>query len=371
MNKIFTLSVSAVMALGAAAAGPGSLKIIIPEGTEEIAVTQAVIADMFGQSRPDPDTIDVKGQTVMELPLDADDAMAVMVRKVVRPVNGVMPAVSMRPSVIYAAPGDELTVDLREELQPVSGSALMDGITSWTAVSDSIISSFNALPDSLKQSRQPAMVDDFNARAAALAAANADNALGVYMTGQILDMEAMAAAYDALTADAATSILAPMYERISRNIERQRARAKAAESIKEGLPAPGFTLPDPEGKNVSLSDFKGKWVMLDFWGSWCGWCIKGIPQMKEQWEAMKAAGNVVYLSIDCGDTRDKWLDALKKYELPWVNVWSDPQAAQQVSAVYAIEGYPTKMVIDPEGKIALIVVGEDPSFYDRFREVMK
>lgn len=370
MTKIFTLLAAAFAAAAAMAAGPGSLKIIIPDGTDEIAVTQAVIADMFGQSRPAPDTIDVKGRTELELPLDPDEAMAFMVRKVARPVNGVMPAVSMRPSVIYAAPGDELTVDLREELQPVSGSALMDGITSWTAVSDSIISGFNALPDSLKESRQEALVADYNARAAALAASNADNALGVYMTGQILDQEAMAEAYAALTADAATSILAPMYERIGKNIERQRARAAAAEKVKEGMAAPEFALPDPEGKTVSLGDFKGKWVMLDFWGSWCGWCIKGIPQMKEEWAKMKDS-NVVYLSIDCGDTRDKWLGALKQYELPWVNVWSDPDAAEQVSTLYAIEGFPTKFVIDPEGKIALKVVGEDPSFYDRFREAMK
>lgn len=50
--------------------------------------------------------------------------------------------------------------------------------------------------------------------------------------------------------------------------------------MKPGNLAPEFTLKDLDGKNFDLSSLRGKYVVLDFWGSWCGWCIKGIPEMK-------------------------------------------------------------------------------------------
>ena len=55
----------------------------------------------------------------------------------------------------------------------------------------------------------------------------------------------------------------------------------ASQSIAEGQMAPDFTLKDLQGNDLSLSSLRGKYVVLDFWGSWCGWCIKGIPDMKE------------------------------------------------------------------------------------------
>ncbi|MDE6279900.1 MAG: TlpA family protein disulfide reductase [Paramuribaculum sp.] len=149
-----------------------------------------------------------------------------------------------------------------------------------------------------------------------------------------------------------------------------REREAAKEKIKVGEPAPAFTLMDENGKPVSLSDFKGKWVMLDFWGTWCGWCVKGIPQMKEEYA--KAGDNVVYVSIACNDPKDKWLEAIKKYEMNWVNLYSDNDtpAAEKVQTLYAIEGFPTKFLIDPEGNFAHICVGEQPSFYDDINAII-
>ncbi len=54
-----------------------------------------------------------------------------------------------------------------------------------------------------------------------------------------------------------------------------------SETTTERVAAPEFTLEDINGKNFSLSDLKGKWVILDFWGSWCHWCMKGFPALKE------------------------------------------------------------------------------------------
>lgn len=371
MNKIVALAAGLAVAATAAAQTEGSIKIIIPEGTQEIAVAQIPIDEMYSGAHINADTIDVTGQTVYELPLDPDEAMAVVVRKVARPAaDGSIPAADMRVPVIYAAPGETLTLDFTTPIVDMKGSPLMEAIGKNHAEAMKAYKELMALGENATEEQQRAVIDNLNADMAATAAANPENAIGVYFTNMISDPELKARTYALLGAGAKTSILAPMYNQIGKDIERQRARAAAAEKVKVGLEAPAFTLPDADGKEVSLADFKGKWVMLDFWGTWCGWCIKGIPQMKEEWEQLKDR-NMVFLSVACGDPKEKWLDALKKYELSWVNVWNDPQASVQVSSLYAVSGFPTKMVVDPEGKIALIVVGEDPSFYDQVKALLK
>lgn len=131
--------------------------------------------------------------------------------------------------------------------------------------------------------------------------------------------------------------------------------------------APDFTLNDINGNPLSLSSLKGKYVVLDFWGSWCGWCIKGIPQMKEYYA--KYAGKFEILGIDCNDPVEKWKEAVKKYELPWLHVYCTSEST--VLADYAIQGFPTKIVVGPDGNIVKTIVGEDPAFYEFLDELFK
>lgn len=138
-------------------------------------------------------------------------------------------------------------------------------------------------------------------------------------------------------------------------LEREAAKKKTA----EGNVAPDFTLKSIDGKNISLSSLKGKVVVLDFWGSWCGWCIKGMPKMKEYYAKYK--GKLEILGIDCNDTEQKWRDAVKKHELPWLHVRNEGNP--DVTVLYGISGFPTKIVIDAEGKISKVVVGESEDFY--------
>lgn len=123
--------------------------------------------------------------------------------------------------------------------------------------------------------------------------------------------------------------------------------------------APDFTLKDIDGKDLSLKDLRGKYVVLDFWGSWCIWCIRGIPEMKNYYN--KYAGKFEILGIDCNDTEQKWKDAVKEHQLPWKHVYCPRNS--DVLAKYQIQGFPTKIVVDPEGKIIKTVIGEDPEFY--------
>jgi thiol-disulfide isomerase/thioredoxin len=134
-----------------------------------------------------------------------------------------------------------------------------------------------------------------------------------------------------------------------------------------GNAAPDFTLNDLSGKPLTLSSLRGKYVILDFWGSWCVWCIKGIPQMKEYYQ--KYAGKFEILGIDCNDTEAKWKAAVEKYELPWLHVYNPRDS--KVLEQYEIQGFPTKIIIGPDGNIVKTIIGEDPAFYTFLDELFK
>lgn len=142
--------------------------------------------------------------------------------------------------------------------------------------------------------------------------------------------------------------------------------AKTLKALTKGSYAPSFTLPDINGKNLSLSDFKGKYIVLDFWCTWSGSCIKGFPKLKEYYTKYK--DKIEFIGIDCLDDIEPWKKATVKYELDWINLYSKDEV---LTDNYGITGYPTKFIIDKEGKIVLKSSGEDQEFYDTLDELFK
>ena len=184
------------------------------------------------------------------------------------------------------------------------------------------------------------------------------------------DVEFLEPAVALLTERARGSVAANLYSK-----KLKKAQYEAAEYAKrfalQGETAPDFTLKDINGKPLALSSLRGKWVILDFWGSWCGWCIKGMPKMKEYYA--KYNGKFEIVGLDCFDTDEKWKDAVKENELPWIHVYFDKDDKNSDNPIedYNVQGFPTKVVIDPEGQVTKIIVGEDPAFYDYLDEVLK
>lgn len=168
------------------------------------------------------------------------------------------------------------------------------------------------------------------------------------------------AAYQLFTDMAKKGDMAGYFESIKKQMEREAVREKAVKKVFPGTPAPEFTLNDINGKPLALSMLKGKYVVLDFWGSWCSWCIKGMPKMKEYYA--KYQGKLEILGIDCNDTEEKWKEAVKKHEIPWLHVYN-PRGSSLVDE-YAVKGFPTKIIVNPKGKIDKIFIGEDESFYE-------
>lgn len=89
--------------------------------------------------------------------------------------------------------------------------------------------------------------------------------------------------------------------------------------------------------------------------------------MKEYYA--KYADKMEILGIDCNDRVEKWKAAVAEYQIPWLHVYNTDES--HLLEKYGIEGFPTKVVVDPEGRIANVVVGEDPAFYAYLDELFQ
>ncbi|MCZ4222552.1 TlpA disulfide reductase family protein [Pedobacter rhodius] len=118
-----------------------------------------------------------------------------------------------------------------------------------------------------------------------------------------------------------------------------------------GSQAVDFSQPDVNGKIYKLSDFKGKYVMLEFWASWCGPCRAESPNLVKAYEKYKDK-NFTIMAISLDKKRDEWLNAVKEDKIPYLQLGDlkGPQVSE-VAISYGIQSIPESYIIDPNGKI--------------------
>lgn len=119
-----------------------------------------------------------------------------------------------------------------------------------------------------------------------------------------------------------------------------------------GSMALDFTQPDTSGVPVSLNSFRGKYVLVDFWASWCGPCRMENPNVVENYHKFKNKNFTVFgVSLDRPGQKDKWIEAIHKDNLTWSHV-SDLQFWNNAAAIlYNVSGIPFNFLVDPDGKI--------------------
>lgn len=123
--------------------------------------------------------------------------------------------------------------------------------------------------------------------------------------------------------------------------------------------APDFTLPDPAGKMISLKSFRGKFVLVDFWASWCGPCREENPTVVAAFNRFKEK-NFTVLGVSLDENKTKWLKAIQDDKLNWTHVSDLKQWESVVVPMYQIQGIPFNVLVDPNGKIiASGLRGED------------
>jgi peroxiredoxin len=147
-----------------------------------------------------------------------------------------------------------------------------------------------------------------------------------------------------------------LYNALTDSIKKVAAAAAYKEAIdntfkiKTGNIAPDFAVNDMKGKERHLSDFRGKYVLLDFWASWCGPCRKESPNLVESYDKFKAK-NFEILSFSLDEDSDDWKAAVEKDKYTWTNVRQAGNVPDAVSKLYSITGIPANFLLDPTGKI--------------------
>jgi len=117
-----------------------------------------------------------------------------------------------------------------------------------------------------------------------------------------------------------------------------------------GQMAPDFTQNDTAGKPVTLASFHGKYVLLDFWASWCGPCRRENPNVVEAYKKFKNK-NFTILGVSLDDNKESWIKAFKDDGLEWNHV-SDLKGWKNAAALqYGVRAIPSNFLLDPSGKI--------------------
>lgn len=150
--------------------------------------------------------------------------------------------------------------------------------------------------------------------------------------------------------------LEKLYNSLGQNVQTSdfglivRAKIKARKVVAIGNKAPAFASMDMNGKTVKLSDFAGKYVLLEFWASWCVPCRAENPDLLKAYNKFKDKGFVI-IGVSLDDNKSKWEKAIQEDKLPWIHISELNAFDNKIAKMYSVQPIPDNFLIDPNGKI--------------------